>query len=144
MFKNKIYKGNCLDVNEAGLICENCGWTLGGHIGEECISTRKDNDNKPSEWEKANHASTEPPSIEETLAQRGKTYGSFEEHARITQNIKNSMRDSLNWSNLPPNMKEALEMNAHKVGRILNGDPYYKDSWHDIVGYMKLVDDELK
>jgi len=36
--------------------------------------------------------------------------------------------------------KEALEMTAHKIGRILNGDAEYKDSWHDIIGYIRLVE----
>ena len=27
--------------------------------------------------------------------------------------------------------------------RIVNGDPHYHDSWHDIVGYAKLVADRL-
>lgn len=83
------------------------------------------------------------PDITETLSERGSRYGSFEEHARITQNIKAAMKDSPNWDKLPPNMKESLEMLAHKAGRILNGDPLYHDSWHDIVGYAKLVADEL-
>jgi len=39
--------------------------------------------------------------------------------------------------------KEALEMIQHKIGRILNGDQYYHDSWHDIIGYAKLVADTL-
>lgn len=82
--------------------------------------------------------------IESTLAERGSRYGSFEEHSRITQNIKEAMKDSPNWEKLPPNMKECLEMIAHKAGRILNGDPYYHDSWHDIVGYAKLVADEVQ
>lgn len=81
--------------------------------------------------------------IDKTLKERGETYGVFKEHARISQNIKAAMRDSRNWERLDPNMKEALEMNAHKVARILNGDPYHKDSWHDIIGYMKLVEDEI-
>lgn len=83
-------------------------------------------------------------SIEATLAERGANYGKFSEHARITQNIKNAMKDSPNWETLPPNMKECLEMIAHKTGRILNGDPNFHDSWHDIVGYTKLVADNLK
>lgn len=82
-------------------------------------------------------------SIENTLEQRGSRYGSFDEHARITQAIKAAMQDSPNWEKLPPNMKESLEMIAHKAGRILNGDPYYHDSWHDIIGYTKLVADTL-
>lgn len=82
-------------------------------------------------------------SIDTTLAERGKRYGSFDEHARITQALKRAMIDSPNWSALSDDKKESLEMLAHKVGRILNGDPEYHDSWHDIIGYTKLVADKL-
>jgi hypothetical protein len=41
-------------------------------------------------------------------------------------------------------MREALEMLAHKTGRILNGDPAYADSWHDIAGYVRLVEQRLE
>jgi hypothetical protein len=81
--------------------------------------------------------------IEQTLAERGNRYGEFAEHARITQAIKQAMADSPNWATLPPDMRETLEMIAHKAGRILNGDPDYHDSWHDIIGYTKLVADRL-
>lgn len=81
--------------------------------------------------------------IEDTLKERGNRYGEFKEHARITQNLKACMVDSPNWSKLEPDMLEALEMTAHKIGRILNGDPLYHDSWHDINGYIKLVADRL-
>jgi len=81
--------------------------------------------------------------VENTLVERGNRYGDFNEHARITQNIKRAMADSPNWESLTDSMKESLEMVAHKVGRILNGDPSYSDSWHDIQGYCKLVEDEL-
>lgn len=82
--------------------------------------------------------------IDATLAERGSRYGSFDEHARITQNIKRAMADSRNWAQLSDDKKEALEMLAHKMGRILNGDPNYHDSWHDIIGYTKLVADRLE
>ena len=82
-------------------------------------------------------------SIEKVLAERGTRYGEFEEHARITQGIKRAMVNSHNWRHLSDDMKEALEMIAHKMGRILNGDPKYIDSWTDIVGYAKLVEDYL-
>lgn len=81
--------------------------------------------------------------IEATLAERGSRYGSFAEHARITQALKEAMADSPNWARLDADQKEALEMVQHKIGRILNGDPNYHDSWHDIVGYAKLVADRL-
>ena len=83
------------------------------------------------------------PDIADTLAQRGNRYGSFPGHAKITQSIKRAMQDSPNWNGLTDQQREALEMVAHKIGRILNGDPNYHDSWHDIVGYTKLVADEL-
>lgn len=81
--------------------------------------------------------------IESTLAERGARYGQYPEHARITQNIKAAMVDSPKWRELLPHQKETLEMVAHKIGRILNGDPNYHDSWHDIVGYAKLSADEV-
>lgn len=82
--------------------------------------------------------------IEVVLEERGKRYGDFIEHARITWGIKHAMHSGNNWELLPVAMKEALEMIAHKIGRILNGDPNYKDSWTDIIGYAKLIEQNLK
>ena len=87
--------------------------------------------------------SPDRPSIEDTLSERGSKYGSFVSHADITQQLKAVMHDTPNWEKLHSDQKECLEMVAHKVGRILNGDPNYHDSWHDIVGYCKLVADRL-
>jgi hypothetical protein len=81
--------------------------------------------------------------IETTLEQRGQRYGQFTGHARIAQNLKRAMQDSPNWESLSDDKKEALEMVVHKIARILNGDPEYHDSWHDIIGYTKLVADTL-
>ena len=82
--------------------------------------------------------------ITTTLNERGARYGSYDNHARITQNITRAMQDSPNWDCLADDQKETLEMVAHKIGRILNGDPDYDDSWVDIVGYAKLVADRLR
>lgn len=82
--------------------------------------------------------------IDNTLQERGNRYGEFNEHARITQNIKRAMSNSPNWKTLPDYYKEGLEMVAHKIGRILNGDPYYADSIHDIIGYSRLIEQELE
>jgi hypothetical protein len=82
--------------------------------------------------------------IDAILAARGSRYGAFPEHALITQALKAVMHTSPNWGALPEFMKEALEMTAHKIGRILNGDPYYLDSWDDIIGYTRLVADEVR
>jgi len=87
--------------------------------------------------------------IDGTLQERGNRYGPFDGHAAITQALKEVMNNSVdeintNWNSLEPYQKEALEMIAHKIGRILNGDPNYDDSWIDIAGYAKLVADMLR
>ena len=82
--------------------------------------------------------------IDQILEERGSRYGDFGSHAIITQNIKAAMRHSPNWAKLPNDMKEALEMVAHKVGRILNGDFTYADNVIDIIGYMQLVLDRME
>ena len=81
--------------------------------------------------------------INETLKERGSRYGDFKEHAEITHNIKRAMRASKNWKYMSDDKREALEMIAHKIGRILNGDPEYSESWRDIAGYSQLVVNEL-
>lgn len=81
--------------------------------------------------------------VDQTLAERGTRYGDFAGHAKITQGLKKVFIESPKWNALADDQKEALEMVAHKIGRILNGDPDYADSWHDIAGYSKLVEDRL-
>lgn len=82
--------------------------------------------------------------IASTLAERGMRYGSFTGHADITQGLKETMTAAPKWPGLANDQKEALEMIVHKIGRILNGDPNYHDSWHDIEGYARLVADRPK
>lgn len=82
--------------------------------------------------------------IDGMLKERGSRYGSFKGHSNITQDLKDRMRDTPRWNDLENDQKEALEMVAHKIGRILNGDPNYLDSWDDIIGYVKLVTDRIR
>lgn len=81
--------------------------------------------------------------IDNVLNERGMHYGSFHDHALITQRLKQCMLIGDRWRRLSDSQKEALEMIQHKIGRILNGDPNYIDSWTDIVGYARLVEKEL-
>ena len=81
--------------------------------------------------------------IDATLAERGTRYGAFTGHARITQDMKRAMVASPKWAELRDDQKEALEMAVHKIGRILNGDPDYVDSWTDIIGYTRLIEARL-
>lgn len=86
---------------------------------------------------------SEPVPIEATLTERGARYGSFVGHADITQRLKFVMHDTKNWLSMSNDQREALDMVAHKIGRILNGDPDYIDSWVDIEGYVHLVTKRL-
>jgi hypothetical protein len=54
------------------------------------------------------------------------------------------MTDGTNYQALTPDKKQALDVIADKIARILSGDPEYKDNWHDIQGYAKLAEDRCK
>ena len=77
--------------------------------------------------------------INNVLAERGNRYGAFRSHAEITQALKRIMHHAPKWRNLTPSQKEAMEMIAHKMGRMLNGDVTYKDNVVDIIGYATLM-----
>ena len=83
--------------------------------------------------------------IANTLIERGNRYGKFTGHAEVTMRLKNVIYSQLSQRNkqLDPDMQEALDMICHKIGRVINGDPFYSDSWIDIAGYAKLVADRL-
>jgi len=82
-------------------------------------------------------------SIEATLAERGERYGSFERHAHISQGLQDIMREQAGWGRMQADQRQALTVIADKIARMLNGDPAYRDNWHDLTGYAKLVDDRM-
>jgi hypothetical protein len=82
--------------------------------------------------------------VNEMLSGREARYGSFEDHAEISQALKLTMQDRAKWPMLEDDQREALEMIAHKIARILNGDPNYADNWIDIAGYATLVANRLE
>lgn len=53
------------------------------------------------------------------------------------------MRLAPSWWITTAMQREALEMIAHKIARIVNGDPGYLDNWNDLAGYAQLVAQEL-
>ena len=84
--------------------------------------------------------------ITSTLNERGERYGKFKDHAEVTQSLKALIKAKMGdkWYRLANDQRESLEMICHKIGRIVNGDPNYADSWVDIAGYAKLVADRLE
>ena len=81
--------------------------------------------------------------IDKTLEERGERYGEFRHNAEIAQDLKDVLRRTESWADLPYDICEALEMIQHKIARILNGAPEYVDSWTDIIGYARLVEKRL-
>lgn len=89
--------------------------------------------------------------IKRTLEERLNRYKSFSDVAFTCQSIKQAIRtfpvDAVNEGRISPRAplsdahKEALDMIAHKIARIVNGDPNYKDNWHDIAGYATLAEE---
>ena len=84
-----------------------------------------------------------PNALNAVLEERGLRYGTFLKRAIIAQRLKAVMADTPNWIAISDDMAESLEMIAHKISRILGGDPMYADSWVDIAGYAQLVADRL-
>jgi hypothetical protein len=82
--------------------------------------------------------------INEILDERGSLYGNFFDQARITAGIKGAIFLHSDMDKLDYDHVQALEMIAHKIGRIINGDPNYADNWDDIAGYAKLVADRVR
>jgi len=90
--------------------------------------------------------STEAQGVDAILEERGSRYGPFVTHAEITQRLKAVATEFIYERDkaLAHDQQEALDMIFHKIGRIINGDPDYADSWVDIAGYAKLVADRLE
>lgn len=82
--------------------------------------------------------------INNILDERGNRYGDFASNATTTQLIKQAINLGDTADKLAFYQRESLEMIAHKISRIVNGDANYMDSWVDIVGYAQLVIDKLQ
>lgn len=106
-------------------------------------ATRAEKISKPAVYEVEDK---KPLTTTEMLKQRGNRYGSFVGHAKVTQGLKELIRMHLEQRDkaLSDDQQEAMDMICHKIGRIINGDADYFDSWKDIAGYAQLVSDRLE
>lgn len=77
--------------------------------------------------------------VDAILVEREERYGGFSFNAAISQGVKSALRSGRQWNTLRPEQKEALEMIANKLCRIVAGKADYRDSWDDIAGYATLV-----
>ena len=82
--------------------------------------------------------------IDRTLQKRGETYGRFSDNAEIAQRLKRVVRDGVKYSELPFDVCEAFDMILSKISRAVTADYKHLDTYEDIQGYAKLVQDRLK
>ena len=82
-------------------------------------------------------------SVETILNERTSTHGAFILNSLISQQLKIVMEAVDSWEELDTDQAEALHMIAHKISRILAGNPNHKDHWEDIAGYATLVANRL-
>lgn len=121
-------------------------WIIGDRAGEAYHRGDPPSRIKPTNTEAAGTelpAESTSMSIEQILADRAKTHGKYSEHATITQSMKRIMETRAGWDRLSPSQRETLHMIAHKIGRILAGDPNVRDHWDDIAGYATLISKEI-
>ena len=104
-------------------------------------------DNVNGKWEAVSITMSDDPtdSTDAMLAERGSRYGAFVRQAEIAVRLKAILAEYhvQGDNDLAYDQMEALHMICNKLGRIINGDPDYSDSWHDIAGYAKLVANRL-
>lgn len=80
--------------------------------------------------------------IDAVLNGRKSTYGEYGEVSSLSQQLQQllGVHKRVLYSHA---QREALQMIASKLSRIVNGDPNHRDSWIDIAGYAKLAADSI-
>lgn len=78
-------------------------------------------------------------STTELLQSRQTTHGSFTDNARYSQGLKEFYRLAPAFAAMPDVQREALEMIACKISRILSGQSNFVDHWSDLAGYAELA-----
>lgn len=78
--------------------------------------------------------------VNNTLNERGDRYGNYSDVAGTTQQLIAIVESGANYDHLNAEQKTSLFMICNKIARAVNGDPDYKDNWHDIAGYATLAE----
>jgi hypothetical protein len=73
------------------------------------------------------------------LTERGTTHGKFEDNARYGQMLRSQFRQSKGWENATHVQREALDMIACKLARIMSGQASWPDHFRDLAGYAELA-----
>jgi hypothetical protein len=80
---------------------------------------------------------TNPPFAMTTdIPNRDHQHGGMDAVGEVSQTIKDAIRTGRNWPRLSRGRREALDMLAHKIARVLSGaDPHDPQHWEDLAGY---------
>ena len=84
-------------------------------------------------------------SIEETLEERGKVYGDYKGGSELRADIMEIIElryMAVHGKNMDKLMKVYIYDIVNKLSR-LAVTPDHRDTWHDIAGYAKLVEEAL-
>ena len=81
--------------------------------------------------------------IEDTIKERTESYGDFTDNATVAQLLKDAIQMETNYPNMPPYMRESLDIICSKISRMVTGDWKHADNWLDIQGFAKLSLDRL-
>jgi hypothetical protein len=73
------------------------------------------------------------------LSERHQTHGSFALNAHYGQALRDLYRTSPHWTAMAAEHREALDMMATKISRILSGQSSFSDHWLDCYGYSELA-----
>lgn len=77
-------------------------------------------------------------SVAQLVAIRAQTHGEWPAQAAIATGIKDLLRSGESYPAMTPGQREAVEMIAAKLSRIVSGDPAHPDHWRDVAGYAAL------
>ena len=78
-------------------------------------------------------------SATDLLTERHVTHGSFEDNARIAQQLRAFFRAQPGWESMPDVHREALDNMALKLSRIFSGQADCQQHWEDVEGYAALA-----
>lgn len=72
------------------------------------------------------------------VQEREKTHGPFSSGAQCAQQIKAALHQGAGYARLSAVHREALDMIATKLSRIVTGNADELDHWQDVSGYAEL------
>lgn len=78
--------------------------------------------------------------IEETLNQRNNVHGNYARSAGVKDKVLEEFSKTDNWKKLGAEGRQTVRMIVEKLGRIMYGDCFFPDHWHDIAGYAMLME----